>query len=492
MKALGVLLVACVITGCSSGSTPSPQSSATPDGVNGSISITSKSPEAVEHLKRGEVLLVNSRSAEAAAEFAEALKLDPDFALAHAAHGQATPGPEGLKEVEAATVSATALPEAERTMIEGMLASRQNESAKAREAFTKVTQLAPGDWRGHYLLGTLLLGNEDYATAIPALRKAIELDPAAGGANNMLGYAALRQGDTDGAIKAFTEYTRALPQEPNPHDSLGEALLAAGKFKEAEAAFLKAVELSPQFFAAYEGLAYTKYYAGDSAGALDALRKEKTTATRAIDKLGADETRAVMLITQKKTGEGLALYSDLEKMTDAMPAVVLVPAHRAAVLADLGRAREAMPIIEAALKRAEAGDLPPALARNLRQQALSARITAEASTNNADAAQQTAMTLAQQASQRPDDAIAQSRMHFGMGMAAMAKKDYAAARGHFEKCLATDCYCRMQIVTAAEKAGDKPGADAARAALLKQYVRDPVGLWVRTRLQGPAPKSTTE
>jgi predicted Zn-dependent protease len=492
MKALGVLLVECGITGCSGGGTQSPQPSAATDAPNTTISLTSKSPEAVEHLKKGELLLVNVRGAEAAAEFAEALKLDPDFTLAHAAHGQATPGPQGLKELEAATASATALPEAERTLIQGMLASRQNEVAKAREAFTKVTQLAPGDWRGHYLLGTLLLGNEDYATAIPALRKAIELEPAAGGANNMLGYAFLRQGDADGAITAFTDYTRALPQEPNPQDSLGEALLAAGKFKEAEAAFLKAVELSPQFFAAYDGLAYAKYYAGDSAGALDALAKEKTTATRAVDKLGADETRAVMLIAQKKTAEGLALYSDVEKMSDAMPTVVLVPAHRALLLVELGRAREAMPIIEAALKRADAADLPPALARTLRQQALSARIAAEASTNNAEAAQQTAMTLEQQASQHPDDASAQSAMHFGMGMAAMAKKDYAGARGHFEKCLAADFYCRMQIVTAAEKAGDTSDAAAARATLLKLYLRDPGGLWVRVRLQGSTAKLTTE
>ena len=217
----------------------------------------------------------------------------------------------------------------------GLLASRQNESAKAREAFTKVTQLAPADWRGFYLLGTQLLGAEDYTGAVPALRKAIELDPAAGGANNMIGYAALRQGDTDGAIKAFTEYTLALPQEPNPQDSLGEALLAAGKFKEAEAAFLKAFELSPQFFGAYDGVAYAKYYAGDAAGALDALAKEKAAATRPLDKLAADELRAMMLIAQNKTAEGLALYTDLEKMTDAMPAVALVPAHRAYMLVEL-------------------------------------------------------------------------------------------------------------------------------------------------------------
>ena len=83
-------------------------------------------------------------------------------------------------------------------------------------------------------------------------------------------------------------------------------------------------------------------------------------------------------------------------------------------------------------------------------------------------------------------------MHYALGMAAMAKRDFAGARAHFEQCLTQDAECRMQIVTAARKAGDKPGAEAARAAILKLYVRDPVHLWVRSRLQEDPTKSTTE
>ena len=489
MRALLLLVASLTVAGCSANKSPEP--SAANDAAAAMITMTSKSPEAVEHLKKGEALLTNIRTSEAVAEFEQALKLDPDFVLAHAYHGEATPGPAGLKELESAASAASTLPEAERTLIEGILANRQGESAKARDAFTKLTTSVPGDWRGHYLLGTVYLGDENYAAAVPALRKAVDLDPAAGGANNMLGYAALRQGDTEGAIKAFTDYAAALPQEPNAQDSLGEALLAAGRFDAAEAAFRKAVDMSPAFFPGWEGIAYAKYYGGDATAARDALMKEKEAASRPNDKLGADRLRAMMTVAQRRTAEGLALYADLEKMKDALPIAAFVPVERAGLLVELGRAREALPIIAATLTRADSGELPESLSRNLRRQALRVRVAAEAAMNDAQAADATAMALQQQANKRPDDVNAQSAMHFGLGMAAMAKRDYTGARSHFEQCLTADEMCRLQIVMTADKAGDKAGAEAARAALLKLYIRDPQHVWVRSRLQGNTGKAST-
>jgi tetratricopeptide (TPR) repeat protein len=490
MRPLTLVLVF-ALSACSQAK-PEPQPSPSGATADAKLQFTSKSAEAIEQVKKGEALLVNQRAAEAASEFAQALTLDPDFVLARALHGQAISGPEGLKELEAAVSAGSGVTEAERAMMQGLLALRQGEPGKAREAYTRLTQLAPGDWRGYFLLGNMLILSEDYAGGIPSLRKAVELDPAAGGANNMLGYAALQQEDTEGAIKAFNDYARALPQEPNPQDSLGEALLAAGRFDEAEAAYRKALELSPEFFGAWEGIAYAKYFAGDSAAALDALMKEKAAATRPNDKLAADELRAVMMVAQNNTAAGLSLYSDLEKMKDAIPGVAFMPVHRAAILIDLGRSREAMPLIAAALKRADSGELPPGPAANLRRQALRARVAAEVSMNNADAAAQTAMLLEQRANERKDDVVGQSAMHYGLGMASMAKRDFTGARAHFEQCLKRDPDCRRQIVAAAQEANDKPAAEAARAAVLKLYVRDPVHLWVRSRLQSKPATSSSE
>jgi len=74
-------------------------------------------------------------------------------------------------------------------------------------------------------------------------------------------------------------------------------------------------------------------------------------------------------------------------------------------------------------------------------------------------------------------------------MAAVAKRDYAAARGHFQQCTARDWPCQQELAGAAGKAGDTAAADAARQAVLKLYVRDPAYAWVRSRLETKSTKS---
>ena len=56
------------------------------------------------------------------------------------------------------------------------------------------------------------------------------------------------------------------------------------------------------------------------------------------------------------------------------------------------------------------------------------------------------------------------------------------ALAEFVKCSAEDVICALNRLRAAEKAGDKAAAAAARELALKIYRRDPLGLIVRSRL----------
>ena len=195
------------------------------------MTFTSKSPEAIAHMQKGEMLADNQRQDEARAEFAEALKLDPDFAAARAALGQSTPGPEGLKEIEAAAASKD-ISEPERLMIEGVLAGRRGETSAAIDSrgvlpgSARLGARTSDNWVSCSSISGMILDG-----ALASFSKATEVDPNYGPAQNMLGYTALAQGDTEKAIAAFNEYVRILPQEPNPQDSLGEALSRCGSLQ---------------------------------------------------------------------------------------------------------------------------------------------------------------------------------------------------------------------------------------------------------------------
>ena len=488
MKLLSPVFAALLFAACSSGSTTrAPQESS-----SSTIPITSQSPEAIARFQKGVDLLDNLRTAEAEDEFSAAIALDAGFVQAHAYRGQALPGPEGLEEIRSAAAASAGLPEAERVLIDGILANRVADLAKTREAGRRLTQLAPDDPRGHYLLGVQLLNDRKYAESVESLRRATKLNPKAGGAQNMLGYAALRQGDTEGAVAAFTEYVRALPDEPNAQDSLGEALLAAGRFPEAEAAFRKALELSPEFWNAWDGIAYTKFYAGDPAAASDALTKAEQGAPRPVDKMAVATLRAMIAAARGATADAVKILEAAERTADASAAqTAAVAVQRALILAVTGQAREGIVLASAALQKADDGQLPPGPTVNVRRDALRARIVGETRVGDVAAAEKTAATLDQVAAQRSDDPVAQSAMHFGRGMLAVATADFAAARGHFDQCLSDDEFCRYQGVLAAEKAGDAAGAQRAREAILKVYVRDPVHLIVRSQLAKPAPSKPT-
>ena len=484
MKTLLFVFCTALLAGC--GSQPASEPASASRAPLATMTFTSKSPEAIAHMQKGEVLADNQRQDEARAEFAEALKLDPDFAAARAALGQSTPGPEGLKEIEAAAASKD-ISEPERLMIEGVLAGRRGETSTAIDSMRRLTQVVPGWAPGHQRLGFMLLNQrDDLDGALASFTKATEVDPNYGPAQNMLGYTALAQGDTEKAIAAFNEYARILPQEPNPPDSLGEALLAAGRFKEAEAAFQKALGLSPQFWASHEGIAFARFYAGDWAGGRDALSKAKAAATQPQDKVNLDVTASAAALAQGKTADALQILDGTAKIESLQAGDhTFIAVRRAQVLVMSGRAREALAPIAAVIKTIDSGVLPPGATRNLHRQALVVRVAAEAQVKDVAAVKKTSAELDMEANATPGIAPIQSAMHFGRGLLAVASGDAAGARAHFDQCSRTDEWCKWEGVLAAEKAGDKAGATAARDTLLKLYLRNATHLIVRSRLTQP-------
>jgi hypothetical protein len=217
--------------------------------------------------------------------------------------------------------------------------------------------------------------------------------------------------------------------------------------------------------------------------------KGKAAATRLRDKIQIDTEMSAVALAQRDTAEALELLDAAAKTPGAQPfEVAFIPVLRAHVLVIAGRPREALAPIRETLTMAASGKLPPGLSRNLLRQALRTRVLAEAQLADTASAQKTSAALDQEAATNPGDANAQSDMHFGRGIVAMASGDVEAARAHFDQCSREDEMCKWQGLRAIEKSGDKARTSAARDAILKLYRRDTVHLIFRSRL---APSSTS-
>ena len=485
MKRLLLTLgVAIPLVACSSGA-PAPA----PDKPPSEVPITSKSTEALDHFKKGRDLSDNLRAAEATQEFDQALKADPDFALALAYRGASNPGPEGLKNLEDASAKASSASKPEQLLIAAMLSTRRGEFAKAEDNWKQLTEAVPGDWRAHMGRGIQYFSQEKYDEAIQSLTKATELNPNAGPAYNMIGYSHLFQGNAGAAVDALKKYASLSPTEPNAMDSVAEALMANGQFAEAEAEFQKAVAASPKFDVAWQGIAYSKFFAGDWKGGQAAVAKAREAAARPVDRSGADFLGAFGTLAEGKTADGLKQLDAIAKGPDATPFIAAsVPANRAIVLVETAKYREAIAEAATALKTADSGTIPPGASANLRRLALGVTAAAQARMGDTAALEQTVAAIQKEAAARPDDPNIKSTVHFAQGALAAAQKDMKSADTHFAMCSQQDFGCQWQAVEIDRKAGDKAGADAQLARLTKRYVRDPVYMYARALVTRAAAK----
>jgi Flp pilus assembly protein TadD len=461
-----------------------------PEAVTPEIPTTSKSPEAIEFFKKGRDLADHVRFGEAAAALSQAIKADPDFALAIAYHGIVTPGPRGLSYLEQANAKAGAAPapnsktppvsKAEKLFIAASLAGRRSEFAKAEDLWKQVTEAAPNDWRAFMARGQQLLADEKYSEAIDALNKAIAINEKSGPAYNTLAYAYLAQGDTAPAVEALKRYASLSPNEPNTHDSLGEALMASGDLAGAEAEFKQATTMSPSFHVADEGVAYTKFFRGDWAGGKEALTAARAAAMRPADRAQVDTFSGFASLAQGNVADGLKQLNALLMSPDAsIVNQAFVPVYRAMVAIDGAKYADALRDSDKAMTLGSEGKLPLDASGELRRWALTTRAAAEG-LSGAAGVDKTVQALQKEAAARPDDPQLRSAVHFGLGMQAVAKKDMKAAAAHFEQCARNDSYCQLGAFTASRKANDRAGMDAARARLAKNYIRDPIYLYARS------------
>lgn len=443
-------------------------------------------PEAVTEVRKGLDLGYDFQQAKSKERFDAALKIDPKCVTAMVFIGQATPGEPGTKLMDAALAGSSALPEAERLLVLHAHQAHHGQTDKTLETATKLVAASPDSWEAYLPLAGEHLARKKWDDAIVQYKKAAELAPTRGVIPNFLGYTYLEQNKFDDAIASFKRYTELAPKEPNSHDSYAEALFAAGKFEESEAAFRKAIELDPEFGSAWQGIAIGKLLRNDGAGAQEAFAKAVATAKLPRERLNFLGQAAFALYVDGKTAEALKALEAIEKEADkgGLPGFqVFGVAHRGVMLAWSEKYPEALKEAAAAEKKvASLKGLTEGQKREFANVVTGLRLRVQSATGKLEDAKTSLAAIEKTAAFDPNDPGSKGYASWAAGVVAYGAKDYKTAIEKFTGCVSTDLECKLNLVQAYEKAGDKAAAETAKAELRKRNVRDPMYVFVNKKL----------
>jgi Flp pilus assembly protein TadD len=442
------------------------------------IPVTSPSREAVAEVLRARNLIDNIRIEEATAALRKAIELDPGLAMAHALLATLLPAKEAAKQANEAMAAVAGLPESERVQVEVLVAGVRGENVRARELTARLVELAPGDWRAHYQLGAIALGDRNFPQATSELQKAIDLNPNAGGAYNLLGYSHIGQRNYDQAAAIFRKYAEVAPDEPNAHDSLAEALMNGGHLADAEVEFQKALAVRPKFAQAWTGIAETRLLRGDWAGGNEALEREREMDERPQAVLAADVNIAVARLAEGKA-------ADCWKRLDAVVAKAnqgqgfFTEVFRSRLLAREGRADESLKRAKAAVDESARSDLPDAAKVAIRRVALFELVRSQSLAGKKADVRRSVTALEEAVKPVVQNAFFASGLQNARGLAALARGNAADGVAAMKKCTDVDFNCLYDLVRAQRAAGDEAAAAATREAFLRTPLRgiEYVYLW---------------
>ncbi len=223
---------------------------------------------------------------------------------------------------------------------EGLKALQERRYDAAAEAFRKALQADPADYGAHFHLALAhsLLGRDTEAVA--GYRKVLELKPGLYEAELNLGIVLVRIERPAEALALLEAAARKKPKEYRPQFHLGEALLAAGEAARAEASYQLATEIDPAAAPARLGLAR----------AMARQNRLEEAAAHFRRAAGMDPAFREALLElaglyekNNRPAEAIAIYEEF-------PGQPAVGERLGALLLESGRAAEAVPRLEAAVR----------------------------------------------------------------------------------------------------------------------------------------------
>jgi serine/threonine protein kinase/tetratricopeptide (TPR) repeat protein len=214
-------------------------------------------------------------TSDAVRELEEAVRLDPQFALAELRLADQYRLLGDLRRSNELAIKVSQdqsrLPHYEQLALQVLKARRSEDPEAELAAFQQLVSEFPRQSLDRGILAGMLGGSGKQEQALKLLQQGLALDPKNEDVLNFESYGLAAVGDFSGALAANDSYTAIRPGDANPLDTRGDVLFMAGRDDEAAAAYRKVLELKPDFgdYAEYLKLAivYTDQKKPDMANA---------------------------------------------------------------------------------------------------------------------------------------------------------------------------------------------------------------------------------
>ena len=207
--------------------------------------------EAYRHYQLGIDYARRFLTTDAVRDLEEAVRLDPQFALAYLRLadayfflGDVKRGSELQQKVEQLQAH---LPRYEQLSLQVTKAARSGDVEAELAARQAVVSEFPRSSFERGILASLLghLGRRE--ESLDVLQRGLTLDPKNEDLLNFQSYLLAKFGDVSGGLAANDAYQAIRPGDPNPLDSRGDILFLVGRDDDAVAAYRKVLELKPDF-----------------------------------------------------------------------------------------------------------------------------------------------------------------------------------------------------------------------------------------------------
>jgi len=188
---------------------------------------------------------------DATRELEEAVRLDPQFALAYMRLADQYRQSGDLKRnnelVAKVDQMQSRLPRYEQLSLQALKAGRSRDVEALIAIRQQLVSEFPRATVDRGILAVVLSSVGKREQSLELLRQGLVLDPKNEDLLNFQSYALAQWGDINGALAAADAYVAVRPGDPNPLDTRGDVLFVAGRDDEAVAAYRKVLELKADF-----------------------------------------------------------------------------------------------------------------------------------------------------------------------------------------------------------------------------------------------------